>query len=74
MSLLFYLEIFEYNFCLLNKNTRKQIEIREKTHLRQERDSEISIKGYYMLERVKMQEKEMEILENEEEELSEQKD
>ena len=29
LSLLFYLEIFEYNFCNLNKNTKKNIELRE---------------------------------------------
>ena len=29
LSLLFYLEIFEYNFCELNKNTKKNILDRE---------------------------------------------
>jgi hypothetical protein len=29
--LLFYLEIFEYNFCNLNKNTKRNIQAREKT-------------------------------------------
>ena len=30
LSLLFFLEIFEFNFCGLNKNTRKNIQLREK--------------------------------------------
>ena len=30
ISLLFYLEIFEYNFCNLNKDTKRNIQIREK--------------------------------------------
>ena len=29
--LFFYLEIFEYNFCNLNKNTKRNIQAREKT-------------------------------------------
>lgn len=29
LSLLFYLEIFEYNFCDLNKNTKRNIRLRE---------------------------------------------
>ncbi len=29
MSLMFFLEIFEYNFCNLNKNTKKNIDLRE---------------------------------------------
>ena len=29
MSLMFFLEIFEYNFCNLNKNTKKNIDFRE---------------------------------------------
>jgi hypothetical protein len=30
LLLLFFLEIFEFNFCGLNKNTRKNIQLREK--------------------------------------------
>ena len=50
--LLFYLEILEFNFCSLNKNTKRNIVEREQSqnmideeeHIRQE--SEIIIKGY----------------------------
>ena len=38
MSLFFYLEIFEYNFCGLNKNTKRNIQKREKVDMFQ-RDS-----------------------------------
>ena len=38
LSLIFYLEILEYNFCGLNKNTKKNIELREKDDMIQ-RDS-----------------------------------
>ena len=33
ISLMFYLEIFELNFCSLNKNTRRNIEERQKKKL-----------------------------------------
>ena len=33
LSLLFYLEILEYNFCKLNKNTKKNILLREKNEM-----------------------------------------
>ena len=33
LSLLFYLEILEYNFCGLNKNTKKNIRLREKEEM-----------------------------------------
>ena len=55
MTLLFYLEIFEFNFCSLNKNTKKNIEEREKTlssknssenNILPDDESEIEIKGY----------------------------
>ena len=33
IALLFYVEIFEYNFCDLNKNTKKNILLREKEEI-----------------------------------------
>ena len=33
LSLLFYLEILEYNFCNLNENTKKNIRLREKEEM-----------------------------------------
>ena len=58
---LFYLEILEYNFCNLNKNTKKNIEERE---IRQsivenndDEDCEVEIKGYNISESLKMQNK-----------------
>ena len=69
--LLFYLEIFEYNFCSLNENTIRNISEREQ---RQRNDSkernmskDIVIKGYDMTEGLKIQEREMEEKEEEEE-------
>ena len=62
MSLLFYLEIFEYNFCSLNKNTKKQISMRQDNDLIQRKDSGISFDGYYMPKYLLLQEKEMENL------------
>ena len=51
--LLFYLEILEYNFCSLNKNTKRNIRDRERIQksideedISNGRDSEIIIKGY----------------------------
>ena len=48
--LLFYLEIFEYNFCSLNKNTKRNIRGRERIQKRIDEedinDNEIIIKGY----------------------------
>ena len=46
LSLLFYLEILEYNFCDLNKNTKKNIEEREKNEIIEDNDNEIIVKGY----------------------------
>jgi len=40
IGLLFYLEIFEYNFCSLNKNTKRHISKRERN------DSEIANNDY----------------------------
>ena len=33
LSLMFFLEVFEFNFCGLNKNTKRQIEFREETDM-----------------------------------------
>ena len=46
LNLLFYLEILEYNFCDLNKNTKKNIEEREKNEIIEDNDNEIIVKGY----------------------------
>ena len=34
IALLFYIEIFEFNFCGLNKNTKKNILLREKEEIK----------------------------------------
>ena len=39
MSLLFYLEIFEYNFCNLNRNTKRNIQSREEIDMFSGRES-----------------------------------
>ena len=46
--LLFYLEIFEYNFCSLNKNTKRSISEREKNQIDyfNDDDSKVTIRGY----------------------------
>ena len=59
LFILFYLEILEYNFCTLNKNTKKSI--REREHRisiceNNDDDNEIDIIGYDVSESVKMQE------------------
>ena len=36
ISLLFILEIFEFNFCNLNKNTKRNIMLREKSEMKSE--------------------------------------
>ena len=59
ISLLFYLEIFEYNFCSLNKNTKRNISEREKSEFMVDNDDEIIFKGYDLSEFVKNEEKEM---------------
>ena len=70
--LLFYLEIFEYNFCSLNKNTKRNILEREQKQRydsnENDESSEIIIKGYDMRESLKIQERELEEKEEEEEE------
>ena len=69
IGLLFYLEMFEFNFCSLNKNTRKQIYERGQLQLQlQERklsNSTITFKGYDISENIKLQELEMTGLERE---------
>ena len=58
LSLLFYLEILEYNFCSLNKNTKKSIEDRVNNQLNEGDnydDDEIDIKGYDISESIKIQ-------------------
>ena len=70
ISLLFYLEIFEYNFCSLNENTKRNISKREKRQNTGDidDDNEIDIKGYDISGPIKDQEKEMlEISENNQE-------
>ena len=63
ISLLFYLEILEYNFCSLNKNTKKNIMDREKKETFDDNnsDNEIVIKGYDITENIYKDEKMMEI-------------
>ena len=49
ISLMFYLEIFEFNFCGLNKNTKKNIQIRENVEMSRKdsyRNSNASIEDY----------------------------
>ena len=60
-SLLFYLEILEFNFCSLNKNTKKSIIKRERYesfHSQDivELDNEIELKGYDIGEIMEKQE------------------
>ena len=57
---LFYLEILEYNFCSLNKNTKKHISERERKQSIEESndiDNEIDIKGYDISDTLKTQDK-----------------
>ena len=56
ISLLFYLEIFELNFCSLNKNTKKNILEREYNQLDNPQDIEIEIQGYDISEVISEQE------------------
>ena len=65
---LFYLVILEYNFCSLNKNTKKSIAEREHKQSINEindedDDDEIDIKGYDIKDSLKMQEKIKELIE-----------
>ena len=58
LSLLFYLEIFEYNFCNLNKNTKKSILEREHKDSIIEYNydnDEIDVGGFDISESIKMQ-------------------
>ena len=64
LFILFYLEILEYNFCSLNKNTKKSI--REREHRNSiceinddanDDDDEIDIKGYDIRDSISTQEK-----------------
>ena len=60
LFILFYLEILEYNFCSLNKNTKKHISERERKQSSDESndiDYEIDIKGYDISDTLKKQEK-----------------
>ena len=58
LTLLFYLEILEYNFCSLNRNTKKNIEergIEENMQCKynDDKDLEINVDGYCFSSRVK---------------------
>ena len=67
IGLLFYLEIFEYNFCSLNKNTKRLISIREKHDseiVNNDYEDKVSIGGYYISEFTK---KSKEMVEKQEE-------
>ena len=59
--LMFFLEIFEYNFCSLNKNTKKSIMEREKSQTFDDKDNEIVINGYDFAEGMKNQKEEVEM-------------
>ena len=70
-----FLEILEFNFCSLNKNTKKSIAERERKQSIDESndiDYEIDIKGYDISENVKIQEKMKEL--NEMNEIFEEKE
>jgi hypothetical protein len=69
ISLLFYLEIFEFNFCSLNKNTKKNIMLRMAEGIKEE-DQRIIIDGYDITENIENLETEMVIM-NEVEEYEE---
>ena len=58
--LLFYLEIFEFNFCSLNKNTKRNISQRGDNQTFSVNDDDISIKGYDVSDMIKNAEREME--------------
>ena len=60
-GLLFYLEIFEFNFCSLNKNTERNILERERMQAFDDNndDDEIIIKGYDISEIMKKQNEEI---------------
>ena len=57
-SLLFFLEIFEYNFCSLNKNTQKNILKRQELiDYDFDKDEEIEVGRGYTLKHIEMEEK-----------------
>ena len=67
--LLLYLEILEYNFCSLNRNTKKNIIEREKRQNvlnDDDKDDEIDIKGYDISEGIKNQEKDFDMIRQDE--------
>ena len=71
-SLLFYLEIFELNFCSLNKNTKKNIISRVLTGTGEDNDDSITLDEYDITENFKKQETEMEEVNEEEEQKEDQ--
>ena len=48
---MFFLEVFEFNFCGLNRNTKRQIEFREETDMtmRESINSNIADLGDYVI-------------------------
>ena len=71
-SLLFYLEILEFNFCSLNKNTKKNIISRVLTGTGEDNDNSITLDEYDITENFKKQETEMEEVNEEEEQKEDQ--
>ena len=67
-SLLFYLEIFELNFCSLNKNTKKNIISRIPSEAQIDIEERIIIDGYDITENIKNQETEMAKMDEDKEE------
>ena len=59
LGILFYMEILEFNFCSLNKNTERNILERERLQAFEDNihDEEITIQGYDISELVKKQER-----------------
>ena len=69
LSLLLYLEIIEFNFCKLNKNTKKNIERRLLLQSNEDNEeNEITIKDYDISEAIIQQEIEMGAMFTEEDE------
>ena len=58
------MEIFEFNFCDLNKNTKRNIYLREKAENNTDNDDEITIGDYYISAGFRNQE-EMKEIDNE---------
>ena len=67
-SLLFYLEILEFNFCSLNKNTKKNIISRIPSEAQTDIEERIIIDGYDITENIKNQETEMAKMDEDKEE------